>query len=164
VDAAVPAAIRTAAKDSAASAGADYARPAAAAQPVAAKPASAKPAPAKPAAVAAALPKPAAPKPAPTPTATTKPPQPKAAAASAKPATAAGPWRVQLGAFGVAANADALWARARGRPELAGHPRINAKAGAVTKLQAGGFATRESASAACAGLSRAGFTCIPARD
>lgn len=98
----------------------------------------------------------AAPRPAPAPV-------PAAAATSAK-SPASGPWRVQLGAFGVAANADALWSRVKGRPELAGHPRANVKAGAVTKLQATGFASREAASRACAGLTAAGLTCLPVQD
>lgn len=84
-----------------------------------------------------------------------------APAAAAPPAPApAGTWRVQLGAFGVTANADALWAKVRGRAELAGHPRIDARTGAVTRLQAGGFATRAAAQAACARLGAAGFTCV----
>lgn len=121
--------------DSPATAGVDYARPAAApavatVRPVAAKPTAPRPAPARPAATA----------------------------------TTGGPWRVQLGAFGVAANADALWARLRQRPELAGHPRINVTAGAVTKLQAGGFASEADARAACVKLVAGGFTCIPARN
>ncbi len=74
---------------------------------------------------------------------------------------ASGPWRVQLGAFGVAANADAVWAKAKVRPELAGHPRINSRAGAVVKLQAGGFASQAAAQGACTKLGTAGLTCIP---
>ena len=35
-----------------------------------------------------------------------------------------GKWRVQLGAFGVAGNAEAMWNRVRSRPEIAGHPRL----------------------------------------
>ena len=69
-----------------------------------------------------------------------------------------GTWRIQLGAFGVAANADAQWAKVRGRPELAGHPRLNVKAGAVTKLQAGGY-SQAGAQAACARLKAAGIEC-----
>ena len=107
-------------------------------------------------ATAAALPKAAAPKPAPAPA--TKP------ATKPAPAAATGTWRVQLGAFGVAANADAAWSRAKARPELAGHSRINVKTGAVTKLQAGGFASREAASRACAALAKAGLTCLPVQD
>lgn len=134
--------------------GADFARapePQPAAQHL---PAQAAPPPPK---LAAAPPPP---KPAPTKAAAPKAaPAPKPAAA---PAT--GGWRVQLGAFGVPANADAAWARARSRPELAGHVRINAKAGAVTKLQAGGFASREAANRACSGLIAAGLTCLPVQD
>lgn len=74
-----------------------------------------------------------------------------------------GTWRVQLGAFGVAANADALWSRLRNRPELAGRPRLDVKTGAVIKLQAGGFADQTAARAACARLQAAGFTCIPVK-
>ncbi|MBA3053846.1 MAG: sporulation protein [Sphingomonadales bacterium] len=90
-----------------------------------------------------------APKPAPKPVA--KPPH-------------TGIWRVQLGAFGVPGNADALWAKAARRPELAGHPRIDVKVGKVVKLQAGGFASSAAASTACAALTRGGYSCIPARD
>ena len=79
-------------------------------------------------------------------------------------ASASGPWRVQLGAFGVAANADAMWARVKGRPEIAGHPRANVKTGAVSKLQATGYASRDAASRACAGLAAAGITCLPVTD
>lgn len=89
------------------------------------------------------------------------------AATPAKPspvAAASGPWRVQLGAFGVPGNADALWSRLKGRPELAGRPRLNVKAGAVTKLQAGGFASEAEARAACAKLSAIGQTCIAVRN
>jgi cell division protein FtsN len=119
-------------------AGADYARPA---QP----------------AVASAIPPPT---PRPTPV-----PRPVAVATPAPPpavATASGPWRVQLGAFGVAANADAAWNRAKG--QLAGHPRINVRAGNVIRVQAGGFASEAAARAACAKLSAAGSTCIAVRN
>ncbi len=73
---------------------------------------------------------------------------------------ATGAWKIQLGAFGVAANADALWAKLRARPELAGHARIDVRTGAVTKLQAGGFTSQSTAQAACKTLAAAGFTCI----
>jgi len=160
---AVSAAIRTAGTSSPATAGADYARPAqlvtpparpvptvAAARPVP-PPLARPPAPAKPVPTKPELAKPAPPKPAPR------------KAAPAAPA-ARGPWRVQLGAFGVAGNADALWARVRGLPALAGHGRMDVPAGKVTKLQAGGFASREAAGAACAVLVRAGHTCLPVAD
>jgi cell division septation protein DedD len=110
----------------------------------------------------------------------TTPPKPVVAAAAPRPATsiaaaavaptpppvaaAASAWRVQLGAFGVAANADALWARARARPELAGKARLMVPAGKVTKLQVGGFASQEAAQSACSRLAAAGFACIAARN
>lgn len=87
------------------------------------------------------------------------PPAPAPAAAAS-----GGAWRVQLGAFGVASNADALWARLRGLPELAGHPRLNVRAGAVTKLQAGGFASEAAARAACSRISASGQTCIAVKN
>ncbi len=72
--------------------------------------------------------------------------------------TESGGWRVQLGAFGQKANADALWAKLRGRPEIAGHARIDQGTG-VARLMAGGYAQGE-AQRACAALKSAGFTCI----
>jgi cell division septation protein DedD len=105
----------------------------------------------------------AAPPPAPRPASAAPPPTPRPAAVTPAPRPAAaqtGTWRIQLGAFGQAANADALWVRVKGRPELAGHPRLNVKAGAVTKLQAGGFASQAAAQAACAKLKAAGFECV----
>lgn len=134
---AVAAAGQIAGNDSPRTAGADYARPK-------------TPAP-KPPVVTTPAARP--------PVATYTPPAPAPAAA----APASGAWKIQLGAFGVASNADALWNRVKGRPELAGHPRINARAGAVTKLQAGGFASQAEAQSACSRLSAAGFTCIATR-
>jgi TPR repeat protein len=91
-------------------------------------------------------------------------PAPAPAAIAAPARAASGPWRVQFGAFGVAGNAEALWARLRSRPELAGHGRILEPAGRLTKLQAGGFASQDEAQAACTRLAAAGFTCIPVRN
>jgi len=136
---AVAAAARAAGGESPRSAGADYTRPAPA--PVAATPAP------QPSLTAPPRPAPAAS----TPAATTQP-------------AASGPWRVQLGAFGVAANADAAWNRVKARPELAGHPRINARTGSVVRLQAGGFASEAAAKAACARLSGSGASCIVVRN
>ena len=86
------------------------------------------------------------------------PPPPRATPAAST--AAQGKWRIQLGAFGQPANADALWNRVRNRPEVAGHPRLNIKAGAVTKLQAGGYASQGEAQAACSKLKSAGFVCV----
>lgn len=73
---------------------------------------------------------------------------------------AKGNWRVQLGAFGVKANADGLWNKVKARPELAGHARIDMPSGAVTRLLAGGFAGQAEADKACGALKAGGFTCL----
>lgn len=86
------------------------------------------------------------------------PPAPRPAPAPAPKAS--GKWRIQLGAFGQLSNADALWSRVKFRPELAGHPRLSVKVGAVTKLQAGGYAGQAAAQAACGKLKAAGFACV----
>jgi hypothetical protein len=80
------------------------------------------------------------------------------------PTSAAGPWKLQLGAFGVPGNADSLWARVKGRAELAGHARQLAPAGKLTRLLATGFASQGDANAACAKLKSGGFACLATRD
>lgn len=72
----------------------------------------------------------------------------------------AGRWRVQLGAFGRPANADALWNRVKARAELSGHSRIDIRSGTVTRLQASGFPSQSAAQAACAALKADGFDCV----
>lgn len=95
------------------------------------------------------------------PAASTAKPRPKPAAAPAPaPAAAQGAWHVQLGAFGVKANADALWAKVRSRAELAGHRRVDIPSGKVTRLLANGFATQGDADKACAALKSGGFSCM----
>lgn len=69
-----------------------------------------------------------------------------------------GDWRLQLGAFGQKANADALWGKVHGRPEITGHARIDAGTG-VVRLMAGGY-SQDGAKAACATLKAAGLTCL----
>lgn len=76
---------------------------------------------------------------------------------------AKGPWKIQLGAFGVPSNADALWDRLSGRSELAGRQKMKEPAGRLTKLFVGGFATRDEAAAACASLKRGGQDCLVTR-
>lgn len=95
------------------------------------------------------------------PRAVVTPPKPAPAPAPApRPASdSSGTWRIQLGAFGQPANANALWAKVKGRPEVAGHARIDVRAGAVTKLQAGGYSPA-GAQAACSKLKAAGYTCV----
>ncbi len=94
----------------------------------------------------------ASPPPAPVVVARGEPPRPAPAAS--------GPWRVQLGAFSVAGNAEQLWARLSGRAELAGKQRLMVPAGRVTKLQAGGYASRAAADAACRSLKQSGQDCL----
>lgn len=98
----------------------------------------------------------------PTRVAAAPPPKPRqeTAAPAAKPS---GPWRVQLGAFSVRGNVDKLWARLKGREELAGHAKLAVPAGAVTKLQAGGFASRDAAEDACRALRQSGHDCLVTR-
>lgn len=100
----------------------------------------------------------ASPQPRPAPVAT--PPKPAATPRPAAAVASNGPWRVQLGAFSVADNAAKLWQRLSSRSELSGKQRLMIAAGRVTKLQAGGFATRASAEAACRSLSASGQDCI----
>jgi cell division septation protein DedD len=77
-------------------------------------------------------------------------------------AATTGTWRIQLGAFSVAANARKLWQQLSGRAELAGKQQLLVAAGGMTRLQAGGFASRESADAACRSLQRSGQACLVA--
>jgi len=93
-----------------------------------------------------------------------RPPAAPAAAAPRRASAVGGPWRVQLGAFSVRSNAEALWARLSRRAELAGHERLLIASGRVTKLQAGGFATQADAQAACRALQSAGHDCLVTRN
>lgn len=78
-------------------------------------------------------------------------------------ATGTGPWKVQLGAFGVDGNADRLWSRLSTRRELAGSTKMTEPAGRLTVLFAGGFATRAEARAACTALKASGNECLVTR-
>ncbi|MGN6356461.1 MAG: SPOR domain-containing protein [Novosphingobium sp.] len=135
---------RAAAADGPRNAGADYARP----QNPAPRPVASTPAPA----------------PRTTGVAPVVASSPAPLAHSAAAPAANGPWRVQLGAFSVAANANALWARVKNRPELAGRSRQAVVSGGVTRLSAAGFPSREAAQSACSRLSGAGIACLVARD
>jgi uncharacterized protein len=137
---AVISAQRVAGPDSARTAGADFARPVVPAMPRVATAPTAK-TPLAPAVAPKPVSRPAAP---------------------ARPAS--GLWRVQLGAFGVRANADAMWNKVKGRSELSGHSRINVAAGNVTRLQAGGFANQAEAKSACSRLVSAGISCLVTRN
>jgi len=82
---------------------------------------------------------------------------PKALASTAT----SGGWRVQLGAFGQRAAAEALFGKLSKGAPLAGKQSYLVAAGAVTRLQAGPFDSRAGASAACAKLSARGQPCFP---
>ena len=147
--AAIAEAERVTGTESPASAGADFARPAAAGSQIATAPAATTP--------AQVVPRTPRPKPAQPPAITPAPkPIPDAPAAS-------GPWKVQLGAFGVKSNADKLWSRLAGNAALAGKDKLLVPAGNVTKLLAGGFASRGAAQSACDALKRAGQECLVTR-
>ncbi len=90
-------------------------------------------------------------------------PAPQTAPGIAPASRYAGVWRVQLGAFGVAGNADRLWSQLSSRPELRGSTKLLVPSGRVTKLQAGGFTTRADARAACNALKASGQDCLVTR-
>ena len=73
-----------------------------------------------------------------------------------------GSWRVQLGAFGVAANADRLWGQLSGHDALAGTKKTLVANGKLTRLLATGFVNETDAARACAALKREGKACVVA--
>ncbi|HZF42379.1 MAG TPA: tetratricopeptide repeat protein [Sphingomonadaceae bacterium] len=112
--------------------------------------------PARPTAVAAA-PRTTAPR-----TAPAARPTPVPAARPAPAATRVAGWKVQLGAFRESGAANALFSSLKGRVRaLSGAQPILVRAGAVTRLQAGPFASRAAAASACAQITAAGQACFP---
>lgn len=93
----------------------------------------------------------------------TPPPVPSVATAPvrAMPVPQTGGWRVQLGAFGSEASARALWTSLTAKlPELAQRTPVYARAGAIVRLQAGGFASRSDADVVCRSVARTGNACF----
>lgn len=99
------------------------------------------------------------------------PPAPAVVAAAPRPAAvtpapAAAPrqgrWRVQLGAFGVAGNADRLWSQIGSHSALVGTKKTLVPSGKVTRLMATGFSSEAEAGRACAALKRDGKDCVVA--
>lgn len=88
---------------------------------------------------------------------------PVVAPTSAVPVAPVGAWRIQLGAFSKKSSAESLFRSLAG--SLAGRQPFYVAVGAVTRLQAGPFATKAEASATCAKLSAKGQACfaVPAR-
>jgi cell division septation protein DedD len=71
------------------------------------------------------------------------------------------PWRAQLGAFGVEANARRLWVTlGKKYPAVAARQPTYVKTGKVTRLQTGGFANKGEANNFCAALSKGGQACL----
>lgn len=93
-------------------------------------------------------------------------PAPRPVARTPRPAeqpalrSSSGSWRVQLGAFGVAGNADRLWSELSGNPVLRGTRKELVPGGSVTRLLAVGFTSRAAAQSACDTLKRQGQGCI----
>jgi TPR repeat protein len=112
----------------------------------------------------APAPKPAAPLPAPVMVAASQPAAPKPAVTTpaAAPKRQQGSWRVQLGAFGVAANAERLWGQLGKHSALEGTRKTLIPNGKITRLLATGFASEAEASRACASLKRDGQACVVA--
>ncbi|QDH36097.1 sporulation protein [Porphyrobacter sp. YT40] len=116
------------------------------------------------------------PTPAPVPVVTTAPkpavPTTVAAAPAPRPATVVpvpaaqrpqqGRWRVQLGAFGVASNADKLWSQLGSHAALSGTRKALVPTGKLTRLMATGFASEAEATRACSALKRDGKACVVA--
>jgi uncharacterized protein len=127
-------------------------------------PAVATPAPVSkpPVVTAAAAPKPVAPAPA----QVTLASAPKGSTVTPVPASLAprkqGNWRVQLGAFGVAANADKLWGQIASHAALSGTRKAVVSSGNLTRLLATGFSSEAEAGRACASLKREGKACVVA--
>lgn len=76
-------------------------------------------------------------------------------------ASANGTWRVQLGAFSNAANADKLWQKvAKNVTELVDLKPILKTGGALTRLQASPFSSKAEAQAICTKLKEIGQQCL----
>ncbi|WP_126175517.1 SPOR domain-containing protein [Tsuneonella rigui] len=78
-------------------------------------------------------------------------------------ATTGGPWKLQLGAFSVAGNADRLWSQLAGKAALAGKSKLTAPAGRLTRLLASGWPSEAAAQTACASLKASGQSCLVTR-
>jgi len=87
----------------------------------------------------------------------------RTASGPAAAATARGPWKLQLGAFSVFANADKAWAQVSGKAALAGKAKQTVAAGRLTRLLAAGWASEGAAQAACNTLKSAGQACLVTR-
>lgn len=97
--------------------------------------------------------------PKPTPAAPVKTAAP--APAPARTAAAVSSWRAQLGAFSVESNARSLWSSLeRKYPVVAARQSHLVKSGNLTRLQAGGFASKAEAESFCATVKKGGQPCL----
>lgn len=87
-------------------------------------------------------------------------PAPVRTSASRSNANRSGAWGVQLGAFGVAENADRLWIKLANNPALAGTKKALVPGRGITRLRAIGFYSRAEASRACEQLQAQGQACL----
>jgi cell division septation protein DedD len=78
-------------------------------------------------------------------------------------AAAGGPWKIQLGAFKVAGNADRLWSQLAGKPALAGKTKLTVPVGRLTRLLASGWGSEGAAQSACNALKTSGQGCMVTR-
>ncbi len=94
-----------------------------------------------------------------------RPPAAAAAASARVPAASAGgAWRIQLGAFSAQSRAESLWSSLETRyPDLASMQPFLVRAGAITRLQAGPFASKADADRACRALAGSVSGCISVR-
>ncbi len=91
---------------------------------------------------------------------TIKPAVVAAVAASPRP-TVGGNWRVQLGAFGTASKASALWGTLKGRVAALGpYQSFIVPAGAITRLQSGPLPSRAAAETLCAAVKASANACL----
>ncbi|GGD99324.1 hypothetical protein GCM10011515_18900 [Tsuneonella deserti] len=79
------------------------------------------------------------------------------------PVQQGGAWKLQLGAFSVAGNADKLWSQLSGQAALGGKTRLVVRAGGLTRLLAQGWPSEAAARAACASLKAGGQGCLVTR-
>lgn len=90
-----------------------------------------------------------------------KPPKVAAPPPAAAPVPSTGAWRVQLGAFSSEAKAQSLWSSlAATLPDLGKRTPVYARAGAIVRLQAAGFSTRNEADSFCRSVARTGNACF----
>jgi TPR repeat protein len=86
---------------------------------------------------------------------------PKKVGPSSPAVLASGAWRIQLGAFGQRATAEALFAKVRGK--VGARQAYYVASGKVVRLQVGPYASRAAATAACAALGGQACFAVAAR-